>query len=372
MALRRKKKFRPGAPERLNMFHRKGGTWARDLDSGCLTAILEGALASSGMEAPIAWEQTGQLGTSTLMSQWPDFLEPPAAIYLRRQPRKPFGLELNVDIEGDLEVQEYGEDLRRYLMGEARLTEFQAAVPVAEPAQVLHEATPAAEPKPESKPARPIKAPRPVAKPSEDSQHPEPVTRRSGPTASPNAATEVSSTAFSAASAPDVVSDTAPVVAPPQSPQPVVSGAVVTEPTWPEDVVESPQSTPKVESPPPTPEVESPQATDEAEPAVEVFAPGERINKAKGRTWTQSSNDLFGLAGEIHPDDLEDHGLEIGVTDLPWLNPGDAIISPRRGPCRIKRVEDDARQVVAKDENKQMLVLSFDELLAEFQFDDGN
>jgi hypothetical protein len=103
-----------------------------------------------------------------------------------------------------------------------------------------------------------------------------------------------------------------------------------------------------------------------------LFAPGERINKARGRTWTQSPDDLFGLAGELHPDDLEDHGLEIGVADLPWLNPGDAIISPRRGPCRIKRVEDDARQVVAKDENKQMLVLSFDELLAEFQFDDGN
>ncbi len=105
---------------------------------------------------------------------------------------------------------------------------------------------------------------------------------------------------------------------------------------------------------------------------VEVIAPGERLNPASGRTWSQSKDDLFGLAGEVHPDDEADHGLEICTEDLPWLNPGDSIISPRRGPCRIKRVEDEARQVVAKDENNQLIVLSFRELLAEFQFDDGN
>ncbi|MDP7062839.1 MAG: hypothetical protein QF489_07905 [Planctomycetota bacterium] len=268
------------------MFHRKGGDWARDLEPGSLTAMLEGALAASGIEAPIAWEKTGQLGTAALMSQWPNFLDLPAAVFLRRSARKPFGLELSVDIEGDLEVQEYGEDLRRYLMGEGRLTEFQAAVPVNESDQVMDDVE-AAEP-------------------------PEPVE----PTAK-------------ATAAPSHAASKAPV------------------------------------------EEESP-SDEAAPPAVEVFGPGERVHKAKGRTWSQAPDDLFGLAGEVHPDDLEDHSLEISVKDLPWLNPGDAIISPRRGPCRIKRVEDDARQVVAKDEHQQMLVLAFDELLAEFQFDDGN
>ena len=100
--------------------------------------------------------------------------------------------------------------------------------------------------------------------------------------------------------------------------------------------------------------------------------PGQRVPAPQGRQWEQDSNDLFDIAGEIHPDDMADHGLEICKEDLPWLNPGDAIISPRRGPCRIKRVEDDAGQIVAKDENGQMVVIEFQELLAEFQFDDGN
>ncbi|PCJ54004.1 MAG: hypothetical protein COA70_07655 [Planctomycetota bacterium] len=100
--------------------------------------------------------------------------------------------------------------------------------------------------------------------------------------------------------------------------------------------------------------------------------PGQRVEGARGRHWQQDSEDLFSVAGELHPDDLIDHGLEIGKEDLPWLNPGDAIISPRRGPCRIKRVEDDAGQIVAKNENGQMVVIEFEELLSEFQFDDGN
>ena len=114
-----------------------------------------------------------------------------------------------------------------------------------------------------------------------------------------------------------------------------------------------------------------PEQKPEPKPEVEVVMPGQRTEAPRARTWNQESDDLFGLAGEIHPDDLQDHGLEIRKEDLPWLNPGDAIHSPRRGPCRIKRVEDEAQQVVAKDENGKMLVLDFRELLAEFQFDDG-
>ncbi|MBC8371562.1 MAG: hypothetical protein H8E25_16280 [Planctomycetes bacterium] len=91
---------------------------------------------------------------------------------------------------------------------------------------------------------------------------------------------------------------------------------------------------------------------------------------ATGRKWQQHDGDIFGLAGEAHPDDQIDHGLEIRNEDLPWLNPGDSVISPRRGQCRIKKVDDDERQVLVRDERKNMLMISFHELLAEFEFDD--
>ncbi len=121
----------------------------------------------------------------------------------------------------------------------------------------------------------------------------------------------------------------------------------------------------------PTRPVEPSRSTSQSEP-IDVVMPGERTAPVSGRQWQQDSGDLFGLAGEVHPEDLAGHGLEIRREDLTWLNPGDAIISPRRGPCRIKRVEDEAGQVVAKDENGRMVVLEFHELLAEFHFDDGN
>jgi hypothetical protein len=105
---------------------------------------------------------------------------------------------------------------------------------------------------------------------------------------------------------------------------------------------------------------------------IEVVMPGERTEPRSGRKWQQDQGDIFGLAGESHPEDQVDHGLEIQRADLPWLNPGDAIISPRRGPCRIKKVEDEAGQVVVKDENGRLVVLEFRELLAEFLFDDGS
>lgn len=107
----------------------------------------------------------------------------------------------------------------------------------------------------------------------------------------------------------------------------------------------------------------------QAEVEVELSTPSART-ETPGRRWQQSDDDIFGLAGEFHPDDEVGHGLEIRTQDLPWLNPGDSIISPRRGPCRIKKVDDEQRQVLVRDESKNMLMIVFDELLAEFEFDD--
>ena len=112
-----------------------------------------------------------------------------------------------------------------------------------------------------------------------------------------------------------------------------------------------------------------PQA--EVDVEAEVASPAQPAREeTPGRRWQQSDEDIFGLAGELHPDDEAGHGLEIRAQDLPWLNPGDAIISPRRGPCRIKKVDDEHSQVLVRDESKNMLMIVFDELLAEFEFDD--
>jgi hypothetical protein len=312
VALRRRgHKPGPAVPEILSMFHRKGRSWSHSLEPGSLQRFLDDALATGGISAQVSWEQAGQLGTSLLLSQWPDFLPQPAAVFLRRHPRKPFALELSVDLDGDLEVQEYGEDLRRCLMGERRLEEVQSVVPVAQ--------------------TEPPLAPQPQPPLAPQPQPP---------------------------LAPQPQPPLAPQPQPPPQSQPVAKPAP------------QPPAAPISQSIPVTQPVLDPAS--EPAPVVEVIAPGERIFKTSGRTWSHSADDLFGLGGELHPDDQKDHGLEICSADLPWLNPGDSIISPRRGPCRIKRVEDEARQIVAKDENQQMIVITFRELLAEFQFDDGN
>jgi hypothetical protein len=294
-----------------------------------LQGLLQNALASGGIAAQVSWEQAGQLGTALLLEDWPEFLPAPAAAFLRRSPRKPFGLELAVDLEGALEVQEYGEDLRRFLMGEQRLAEVQSSV--AAEAEPVEEEPPV---------AAPVKAPAPRP------------------------------------AAPAPVATPTPAPAPVATPTPVADSVVDSPAPVVDQVAEAP--TPVA---PPAPVAETPasestshqsDASVEEQPVVEVIQPGTRVAPAQGRTWSQAPDDLFGLAGEIHPDDQAGHGLELTTADLPWLNPGDSVISPRRGPCRIKRVEDEARQVVAKDENKQMIVITFRELLAEFQFDDGN
>ncbi len=120
---------------------------------------------------------------------------------------------------------------------------------------------------------------------------------------------------------------------------------------------------------PPEPVLVVEEDVPQTEVEVELSTPSVRA-ETPGRRWQQNDDDIFGLAGEFHPDDEVGHGLEIRTQDLPWLNPGDSIISPRRGPCRIKKVDDEQRQVLVRDESKNMLMIVFDELLAEFEFDD--
>ena len=74
----------------------------------------------------------------------------------------------------------------------------------------------------------------------------------------------------------------------------------------------------------------------------------------------------FAAAGAVD----RDEDRRVRPEDLPWLNPGDLLRSERRGRLRIKRVEDEARQVLARDDDGELLALGFDELVGEFSFED--
>jgi hypothetical protein len=74
----------------------------------------------------------------------------------------------------------------------------------------------------------------------------------------------------------------------------------------------------------------------------------------------------FAAAGSVDRDD----DRRVRPEDLAWLNPGDLLHSERRGRLRIKRVEDEARQVLARDDDGELLALGFDELVGEFSFED--
>jgi len=80
--------------------------------------------------------------------------------------------------------------------------------------------------------------------------------------------------------------------------------------------------------------------------------------------------DLFALSGPLHPDDLRGEALPIQWQDLEWLNPGDPIRSPRRGPCRVLKVEKGSRSVLVKDARGRRLRILAEELIREFRFDE--
>ncbi len=117
--------------------------------------------------------------------------------------------------------------------------------------------------------------------------------------------------------------------------------------------------------------VEAPRPAPQPREEVQVLPPGTRWKrKEDGRRWRLGPADVFGLVGPVHPADVWDEGLEIEPEDLPWLNPGDRILSDRRGPCRILQVLDGGAQVLVRTARGRTLLLQAKELCEEFSFDD--
>jgi len=88
------------------------------------------------------------------------------------------------------------------------------------------------------------------------------------------------------------------------------------------------------------------------------------------RTRRRPPEDLFALAGPLHPEDFHGDHLAIHWQDLEWLNPGDSIRSSRRGPCRVLKVEGGSRGVLVRDARNRKLRILAEELIREFQFDE--
>lgn len=85
----------------------------------------------------------------------------------------------------------------------------------------------------------------------------------------------------------------------------------------------------------------------------------------------ETESDVFGLWGQVHPDDLAGDTDELRDEDLPWLCPGDRLFSDRHGACRLLSLDDGRGRWRLRDEQGKELVLSSSELTAGFRFDEA-
>ncbi len=130
-------------------------------------------------------------------------------------------------------------------------------------------------------------------------------------------------------------------------------------------------SAPAVVVPKPAPEsARIPEPTPKPEPKPEVLAPGARIAPEREGTLRERPEDVFGIWGDAHPDDLDGDSPALRGEDLPWLCPGDRLYSPRRGGCRLLALEDEGGRWLIRDERGRELRVTSAELTAEFSFED--
>lgn len=133
-----------------------------------------------------------------------------------------------------------------------------------------------------------------------------------------------------------------------------------------------PAAVPAEQRPVPAPvEVLAPQAAPPPTPVLpEVLAPGARILPARAPILRPHPDDVFGLWGEPHAEDVVGDSPELRGEDLPWLCPGDRLYSPRRGLCRLLTLEDAQGRWRLRDERGREIEVSSSELTAEFSFDE--
>lgn len=66
-----------------------------------------------------------------------------------------------------------------------------------------------------------------------------------------------------------------------------------------------------------------------------------------------------------------DTGVEVRPADLPGLDPGDRLISPRRGPCVVAALNPGPGRILLRDARGSLIEVSHAELTGEFSFDDA-
>ena len=317
------------------------------------------------------WERFGRLGSEALLRAWPPSLSPPERATLAAAvPRARLGPVLEVGLRAGANLRLYADELERVLGGATLAPRLEptaaedapdgddgadvAAAPIEHdrplPPEVVGEAKPhtAAPPAP-CDADRPVDVERPSVAPPEPEEEPRP---SSAPASLPTR----DDAPRSAAAAP-------PEPAPQANPVP--PGPVEEPPMG------RPESGQEAFSAPPPVHADADAEEPLRHPRPEVLAPDEHLaRRSTGRRWRLGPDDVFGLVGAVHPEDLLDDGLEVREEDVPWLNPGDRIHSPRRGSCRILAVDEGRRIVLVRDENGQELRIQFRELFTEFEFDD--
>ena len=290
------------------------------------------------------WERFGRLGSEALLRAWPPSLSPPERATLAAAvPRAGLGPVLEVGLHAGANLRLYADELERVLGGAT-------LAPRIEPTAA--EGAPAGDDEADVA-AAPIEHDRPIP--------PEVVGEAVPHTAAPPASCDADRPAGLGA----------PPVAPPapeEEPDPTSAPA---SPPVRDDATRSAPAAPPEPSSRAHPVPPAPAEEPLRHPRPEVLAPDEHLaRRSTGRRWRLGPDDVFGLVGAVHPEDLLDDGLEVREEDVPWLNPGDRIHSPRRGSCRILAVDEGRRIVLVRDENGQELRIQFRELFTEFEFDD--
>lgn len=300
------------APGRLFLTRSDGRSLRREVDPELILRFAARLREAGGAEERAHWEALGQANSSTVQRCWPEDATPPLRAMLGAGERGG-GPWLEAAYPRGVDLERTATDLLRALAG------------VRTAAAIVPEAV--------EEPPAPAVPPR-IVPPMVIEARPEP--KPEPPKPKPTIPTRAPSPPKPAPPPP------APPSPPPPPPQPAPSAPLPSE------------------SAPPRPES-----------LPEVLAPGARLVPARGATLRPRSDDVFGLWGDSHPDDLAGDSPELREEDLPWLCPGDRLYSPRHGRCRLLAVPDGAGRWRLRDEQGREATVSSAELTAEFSFDDG-
>lgn len=344
--------FKRDRTAHLSLTRQDGQNLQRRVDPDLLQALLEMALRHGGAACKLAWERTGVLGTRSLGVCWPPHFRPPSSACLRAGGKRfRLGMALHLETPDQTDLEEFADDVLRFLSGQSPLQRFDA-----EPVTPNGTGTEQESSSSES-----------TADPSGAATKPHLVeaAQSQGPSEDYIELVVVPDEQDSANGS--LNNSNAPVNGAAKAPLNGHHSSSPDREMLPEEDVADELDSRGIYPP------DGAEVLSASDPHVEILppssAPKDRINPR--RRWHHEKGDVFTVAGPIHPTDMEDQGLDVRVEDLEWLNPGDRLISDRRGRCVIESVQQFGRRILLSDTKDQQHWVTADELVREFYFDDG-